>query len=114
LEPSIIIHIDLPFSAQPRAHYTSKPAKMGSYTFKWLVDVKRSILLSVLTLHREHPDASEVYVTGTFDDWGKTEKLEKKGDVFEKSVHLPDKDKILYKVRNDALLATIHTQNSSP
>lgn len=49
---------------------------------------------------REHP-ASEVYVTGTFDDWSKTEKLVKTGDVFEKDVTLPSAaEKIYYKVRN--------------
>ncbi|TID27017.1 Phosphatidylserine decarboxylase proenzyme 1 [Venturia nashicola] len=53
---------------------------MASYTFKW-----------------EHPEANEVFVTGTFDDWGKTEKLHRKGDFFEKDVQLPNKDKILYK-----------------
>jgi hypothetical protein len=49
--------------------------------------------------HREHPEASEVFVTGTFDDWGKTQQLHKVGDVFEKTVDLPSTDKILYKVR---------------
>jgi hypothetical protein len=48
---------------------------------------------------REHPEANEVFVTGTFDDWGKTERLDRKGDFFEKDVQLPNKDKILYKVR---------------
>lgn len=41
-----------------------------------------------------------MYVTGTFDAWGKTEKLEKKGDIHEKVVTfdtLPT-EKILYKV----------------
>jgi len=37
-------------------------------------------------------------VTGTFDDWGKTVQLEKKGDVFEKTVSLPTRDHVLYKV----------------
>jgi hypothetical protein len=44
--------------------------------------------------------ADDVHVTGTFDDWGKTEKLEKVGDVFEKEVTLPSADeKYYYKVR---------------
>ena len=48
---------------------------------------------------REHP-ASEVYVTGTFDGWKKTERLEKTGDVFSKDVTLSSADeKIYYKVR---------------
>lgn len=54
---------------------------MGSYTFKWL------------------RPASEVYVTGTFDDWGVTAKLEKvEAGHFEKKVDLPITDEpILYK-----------------
>ncbi|EED23914.1 conserved hypothetical protein [Talaromyces stipitatus ATCC 10500] len=53
---------------------------MGSYVFRW------------------PREATEVYVTGTFDDWGKTVRLEKNGDVFEKEVHLPTIDgKIQYK-----------------
>jgi hypothetical protein len=44
-------------------------------------------------------NANEVFVTGTFDDWGKTIKLEQKGDVFEKEVHFPvTGDKVHYKV----------------
>lgn len=50
-------------------------------------------------LFRPHPEANEVYVTGTFDDWGQTEKLNKVGATFEKEVQLPDASvKILYKV----------------
>lgn len=55
---------------------------MGSFLFKW-----------------EHP-AEDVYVTGTFDNWSKSEKLVKTGSVFEKNVTLPDaSEKIYYKVR---------------
>ncbi len=55
---------------------------MGSFVFKW-----------------EHA-ASEVYVTGTFDNWSKSEKLIQTGDVFEKNVTLPSAaEKIYYKVR---------------
>ncbi|KAK8241328.1 hypothetical protein IWZ00DRAFT_65783 [Phyllosticta capitalensis] len=54
---------------------------MGSYTFRW-----------------EHP-ATEVHVTGTFDDWAKSVKLDKQPDgAFEKTVHLPANDeKVQYK-----------------
>jgi hypothetical protein len=45
------------------------------------------------------PDAKEVFVTGTFDDWTQSVKLEKKGDIFEKTVELPADKKVLYKVR---------------
>ncbi|TDZ26308.1 hypothetical protein Cob_v000503 [Colletotrichum orbiculare MAFF 240422] len=44
-----------------------------------------------------HP-AEEVYVTGTFDNWTKSEKLEKVGATFEKTVTLPEAtEKIYYK-----------------
>lgn len=40
-------------------------------------------------------------MTGTFDDWAKSVKLEKKGERFEKLVDLPQsEEKILYKVRD--------------
>ncbi|KXH47443.1 hypothetical protein CSAL01_07358, partial [Colletotrichum salicis] len=46
---------------------------------------------------RAHP-AEEVYVTGTFDNWTKSEKLEKVGSSFEKTVTLADaSEKIYYK-----------------
>jgi hypothetical protein len=55
-------------------------------------------------LHREHPEASEVFVTGTFDDWGKTQRLDKQASgFFEKTVALPSKDKVLYKVSKGEL-----------
>lgn len=55
---------------------------MGTFVFKWA-----------------HA-ASEVYVTGTFDNWSKSEKLIKTGDIFEKNVTLPSaEEKIYYKVR---------------
>ncbi|KAI9787041.1 MAG: hypothetical protein M1816_007712 [Peltula sp. TS41687] len=56
-----------------------------------------------------HP-ASEVFVTGTFDDWGKTVRLDKKGNVFEKLVHLPETAKnIYYKFVVDGNWTTDHT-----
>ena len=61
----------------------------------------RSLLYSALIEvcpARDHP-AQEVYVTGTFDDWSKSVKLEKKAGRFEKLVELnPVDDKIDYKV----------------
>ncbi|KAI5857738.1 hypothetical protein BZA05DRAFT_441045 [Tricharina praecox] len=50
----------------------------GFYTFKW-----------------DHP-ANEVYVTGTFDGWSRSTKLDKAGEVFVKKVELPVEN-ILYK-----------------
>ncbi|KAF4419645.1 hypothetical protein K4K61_011177 [Colletotrichum sp. SAR11_59] len=53
---------------------------MGTFKFTWA-----------------HP-AEEVYVTGTFDNWTKSEKLDKVGDAFEKTVTLPEaSEKIYYK-----------------
>lgn len=46
--------------------------------------------------NRNHP-AGEVYVTGTFDNWGKSTKLEQEGDAFVARVELPI-EKTLYKV----------------
>ncbi|KIY03054.1 uncharacterized protein Z520_01520 [Fonsecaea multimorphosa CBS 102226] len=58
---------------------------MGSFIFKW-----------------PHPEANDVHVTGTFDDWGKSVKLDKVGDIWEKEVDLPTDKKIYYKfVVND-------------
>lgn len=38
-------------------------------------------------------------MTGTFDNWSKSEKMARVGDVFEKAVDLPDtSEKIYYKV----------------
>ncbi|KAI1762155.1 carbohydrate-binding module family 48 protein [Hypoxylon sp. FL1150] len=65
---------------------------MGTFVFKW-----------------DHP-ASEVYVTGTFDEWKKTEKLEKVGGHFEKAVTLKDaSEKIYYKFVVDGNWITDHT-----
>lgn len=53
---------------------------------------------------RNHP-ANEVFVTGTFDNWSKSEKLNPVDGGFEKEVQLPSAtDKIYYKVRVDTLL----------
>jgi hypothetical protein len=42
--------------------------------------------------------ASEVFVTGTFDDWGKTVKMDRVGDIFVKEVTISPVQKIHYKV----------------
>ncbi|KAF4121026.1 Protein kinase, AMP-activated, beta [Geosmithia morbida] len=53
---------------------------MGSFTFKW-----------------EH-SAEEVYVTGTFDNWTKSVKLDNVGGIFQKTVELDEtQEKIYYK-----------------
>ena len=51
-------------------------------------------------------------MTGTFDDWAKSVKLDKKGEGFEKLVELPaTEENILYKVR---IVLHIATNNVSP
>ncbi|KAG9693422.1 hypothetical protein KCU95_g6531, partial [Aureobasidium melanogenum] len=53
---------------------------MGQYTFTW-----------------NHP-AQEVYVTGDFDNWSKSVKLDKHGDSFRKTITLPgEESRIHYK-----------------
>lgn len=66
---------------------------LGSYTFKWL-----------------HP-ANEVFVTGTFDGWEKTVKLERaESGHFAKTVQLPKTDEpIIYKFVVDGNWTTDHT-----
>ena len=39
-----------------------------------------------------------MFVTGTFDDWGKTVKLDRVGDIFVKEVTISPVQKIHYKV----------------
>ncbi|KAL2758154.1 carbohydrate-binding module family 48 protein [Sodiomyces alcalophilus JCM 7366] len=61
-----------------------------------------------------HP-AEEVYVTGTFDNWTKSEKLDKVGDTFQKTVILPDTSKKLYyKFVVDHNWTTDHTAPQEP
>ena len=44
-------------------------------------------------------------MTGSFDGWSKSEKLERAGDVFEKTVTLPDtSEPVLYKVSRFRIL----------
>jgi Glycogen recognition site of AMP-activated protein kinase len=62
-----------------------------------------SLVYSVAALMSFRPrEAKEVFVSGTFDDWGKTIQLQRKGDIFEKEVQLPStSEKIQYKVRGE-------------
>ncbi|KAK1776113.1 hypothetical protein QBC45DRAFT_333682 [Copromyces sp. CBS 386.78] len=65
---------------------------MGTFTFRW-----------------PHA-AEEVYVTGTFDGWSKSEQLDKVGDHFEKTVTLPElTEKVYYKFVVDGRWTTDHT-----
>ena len=58
-----------------------------------------------LHARREH-FANDVFVTGTFDDWLKTVRLEKENGVFRKTVELPKKY-TQYKVRSSLAALTL-------
>jgi hypothetical protein len=54
-------------------------------------------------------------VTGTFDNWTKTEQLEKVGQIFQKTVTLPESsDKIYYKVGDIVSFCLSHRVWVSP
>ena len=58
-------------------------------------------------MRREQP-AEEVFVTGTFDDWSKSVKLDKVDTGYEKTISLKKVDeKILYKVCLSASLCCL-------
>ncbi|KAJ5950666.1 Immunoglobulin E-set [Penicillium vulpinum] len=61
---------------------------MGTFTFQWPYN------------------ASEVFVTGTFDDWGKTVKLDRVGDIFVKEVTISPVQKVHYKFVVDGIWTT--------
>ncbi|KAL9109682.1 MAG: hypothetical protein Q9227_005720 [Pyrenula ochraceoflavens] len=88
---------------------------MGSFVFKWQVNICHTAFIAASSqIFKElSHQASEVFVTGTFDDWAKSVKLEKVGDSFEKEVQLPKTDeKILYKFVADGDWTTDHTAPS--
>ncbi|KAJ5211793.1 uncharacterized protein N7498_003439 [Penicillium cinerascens] len=60
---------------------------MGTFTFRWPYN------------------ANEVFVTGTFDDWGKTVRLDRVDDGFAKTVSLPI-EKVQYKFVVDGIWTT--------
>ncbi|KAK1750816.1 hypothetical protein QBC47DRAFT_352229 [Echria macrotheca] len=65
---------------------------MATFTFKWA------------------HDAEEVYVTGTFDNWTKSEQLDKVDGVFQKTVTIPNSsEKVYYKFVVDGEWKTDHT-----
>ncbi|KAL9597160.1 MAG: hypothetical protein Q9219_005326 [cf. Caloplaca sp. 3 TL-2023] len=69
---------------------------MGSFVFRWYVSNLPSTSSGRDALNRNHT-ADQVYVTGTFDDWAKSIKLDKQGEGFAKRVELPLGQKIAYK-----------------
>ncbi|TKA53397.1 hypothetical protein B0A49_11474, partial [Cryomyces minteri] len=81
---------------------------MGSYTFKWGHPANEVFV----TASASNPMAV-AYERGTFDDWAKSEKLERKGDHFEKTVQLAvANEKIYYKFVVDGNWTTDHTAPS--
>lgn len=59
-------------------------------------------------LHRRNQPAQKVVVTGSFDNWSKSESLDKVDDGFEKAVRIDnDSDKIYYKVSEILFLGAI-------
>ena len=81
--PQLLPHDNLqparPTYRLPSPLSSTQPKNVGSFLFRW-----------------PHPDAKDVHVTGTFDDWGKSEQLNKVGDIWEKEVQLPIADKKIY------------------
>ncbi|TKA40485.1 hypothetical protein B0A49_13434 [Cryomyces minteri] len=108
---------------------------MGSYTFKWYVPSASPVLHTVAasawaswalrstraTVRAELCNQTSYETSwntadgfcGTFDDWAKSEKLERKGDHFEKTVQLAvANEKIYYKFVVDGNWTTDHTAPS--
>ncbi|MCJ1352590.1 MAG: hypothetical protein MMC33_002574 [Icmadophila ericetorum] len=96
---------------------------MGSFLFKWYgwtqtytsYEPSHSSMRAMRDLcnyetRLDHP-ANEVFVTGTFDDWSKSVKLDKKeGTLHEKMVELPSAtEKIYYKFVVDGNWIADHT-----
>ena len=66
-----------------------------------------SLTVAPQIVFRPH-NAEEVYVTGTFDNWTKSERLDRVGQSFQKTVTLPESDaKIFYKVRKPILSVSV-------
>ncbi|CAI7655626.1 unnamed protein product [Penicillium glandicola] len=61
---------------------------MGTFTFQWPYN------------------ADKVFVTGTFDDWGKTVELDRVGDIFIKEVTISPIQKVHYKFVVDGIWTT--------
>ena len=81
----------------------TRPSSAAPFTLPlYLVTNPFKYLYCLLLIHladyllsREDP-ASEVFVTGTFDQWSKSVKLQKEGAVFQKSLDLPSTDQSYY------------------
>ncbi|KAL8990270.1 MAG: hypothetical protein Q9177_001034 [Variospora cf. flavescens] len=80
-----------PIRQSPWGEQVAMTSGTGSFVFRW-----------------DHP-ATEVYVTGTFDDWAKSVKLERENGGFVKTVDLPLGEKIYYKFVVDGNWTTDHT-----
>ncbi|CAG8032377.1 unnamed protein product [Penicillium olsonii] len=67
--------------------------------------VSEGIVIKITGLERPY-NASEVFVTGTFDDWGKTVQLDRVGDTFRKTVTISPVQKVHYKFVVDGTWTT--------
>jgi hypothetical protein len=76
--------VQLDHQSIPVANIDKPPSQAtttsGSYKFTW-----------------QDPYVDEVYVTGTFDNWSKSVKLDKKGTIFEKTVNFTPGKEFAYK-----------------
>lgn len=86
---------------------------MGVYKFRWYCPstlcTQRKQTANA-PLHRRNQPATKVVVTGSFDDWSKSESLDKVDDGFEKTVHIDnDSEKVYYKVSGFPLLGALCT-----
>lgn len=69
------------------------------HVFKWFEPPKDKETSANLIIFRTASDTDEVYVTGTFDNWEKTNKLSKTSSgQLEKEIILPLNEKVTYKV----------------
>ncbi len=77
-------------------------SNLGTYTFKWYAwTVPWPALYEQrvsLRIRRPYPGANAVEVTGSFDNWSRSIRLDKTAEGFAKSVELPLDQKVIYKV----------------
>jgi hypothetical protein len=93
-----VVSSAIPDCSEYHANGCAIATRQLQFTWSFGVRRPRARLILSFALNREHP-AEEVFVTGTFDDWTKSTKLDKVGSAHEKTVDLPkSNDKILYKV----------------
>ncbi|PGG97690.1 hypothetical protein GX51_07200 [Blastomyces parvus] len=76
----------------------NKKTTKSKKSLRAAANATRSPIMSTHTFQWTDPTAKEVYVTGTFDNWGRSVKLDRTEDGFRKDVALPIVGgKLLYK-----------------